>query len=104
MHMMHMRQSIGSSATEVRCHRPPITSLTQRATLVRFRSTHVTFSNNDVSSSSSSTSDSTGSAAGEDKVMMMTKIKSFGIAGTLSYVITELVFWAVALPGAWIGG
>ena len=31
---------------------------------------------------------------------MMTRIKSFGIAGTLSYVLTELVFWAIALPGA----
>jgi hypothetical protein len=34
---------------------------------------------------------------------MMSQIKSFGVAGTLSYVITELAFWAVALPGAYFG-
>lgn len=33
----------------------------------------------------------------------MAKIKSYGAAGTLSYVITELAFWAIALPGAFIG-
>jgi ribose 5-phosphate isomerase A len=27
-------------------------------------------------------------------------LKRFGVAGTLSYVATEVVFWAVALPGA----
>ena len=30
-------------------------------------------------------------------------IKRFGVAGTLSYVLTEVAFWAVALPGAWFG-
>ena len=39
----------------------------------------------------------------DDKSVMMQRIKSFGIAGTLSYVITEIAFWAIALPGAWIG-
>ena len=33
----------------------------------------------------------------------MARIRSFGLAGTLSYVLTELVFWAVALPGAALG-
>ncbi|GAX83057.1 hypothetical protein CEUSTIGMA_g10483.t1 [Chlamydomonas eustigma] len=33
----------------------------------------------------------------------MAKIKSFGLAGTLSYIVTELVFWTLALPGVWIG-
>ena len=36
---------------------------------------------------------------GFDKAEVMANIKSFGVAGTVSYVITELVFWAVALPG-----
>lgn len=35
-----------------------------------------------------------------DKTQLMSKIKSYGIAGTLSYVITELIFWAIALPAA----
>jgi hypothetical protein len=34
-----------------------------------------------------------------DKAAVMGSIKSFGVAGTLSYVLTELLFWAVALPG-----
>jgi hypothetical protein len=38
-----------------------------------------------------------------DKTKLMDQIKSFGVAGTLSYVVTELAFWAIALPGAWIG-
>lgn len=38
-----------------------------------------------------------------DKANLMQKIKSYGLAGTLSYVVTELAFWAIALPGAWIG-
>uniref|UniRef100_A0A7S0QUT8 Uncharacterized protein n=1 Tax=Pyramimonas obovata TaxID=1411642 RepID=A0A7S0QUT8_9CHLO len=44
-----------------------------------------------------------GEEGGFDKVEMMANIKSFGVAGTLSYVITELVFWALALPGAIFG-
>lgn len=52
-------------------------------------------------------STSGGAAASEapvdDKKALMAKIKSFGIAGTLSYVVTELAFWAIALPGAWFG-
>eukprot|EP00873_Tetraselmis_striata_P007467 jgi/Tetstr1/427731/TSEL_017855.t1 len=38
--------------------------------------------------------------AGWDKAELMGKIKSYGIAGTLSYIITELMFWAVAIPAA----
>ena len=30
-------------------------------------------------------------------------IKRFGVAGTLSYVLTEVAFWALALPGAAFG-
>ena len=30
----------------------------------------------------------------------MDRVKSFGKAGTLSYIIVELVFWAAALPVA----
>lgn len=30
----------------------------------------------------------------------MAQIKSFGVAGTLSYVATELLFWSAALPVA----
>lgn len=30
-------------------------------------------------------------------------IKRFGVAGTLSYIITEVAFWALALPGAAFG-
>lgn len=30
----------------------------------------------------------------------MERIKRFGFAGTLSYVVTEVAFWVVALPGA----
>ena len=58
------------------------------------------------SPSSSSSSDEgpvTPPAPADDKSVMMQRIKSFGIAGTLSYVITEIAFWAIALPGAWIG-
>ena len=33
--------------------------------------------------------------------MSMADVKSFGVAGTLSYVITELAFWAVAFPLAY---
>eukprot|EP00798_Chlamydomonas_sp_ICE-L_P013669 gene13669-19557_t len=35
-----------------------------------------------------------------DKAALMSKIKSYGLAGTLSYVITEIMFWAIALPVA----
>lgn len=47
-----------------------------------------------------STSDA---ASTNGKSELMAKIKSYGAAGTLSYVITELAFWAIALPGAFIG-
>ncbi|KAK3248390.1 hypothetical protein CYMTET_15179 [Cymbomonas tetramitiformis] len=30
--------------------------------------------------------------------LSMERVKEFGVAGTLSYVITELIFWAVAFP------
>jgi hypothetical protein len=36
---------------------------------------------------------------GFDKAAVMANLKSFGVAGTVSYVVTELVFWALALPG-----
>ena len=54
-------------------------------------------------SSSSDQGPATPPAPADDKSVMMQRIKSFGIAGTLSYVITEIAFWAIALPGAWIG-
>ena len=59
----------------------------------------------DPSPSASSSSDEGPATppAPADKSVMMQRIKSFGIAGTLSYVITEIAFWAIALPGAWIG-
>jgi hypothetical protein len=37
------------------------------------------------------------------KSELMSKIKSFGLAGTLSYIVTELAFWTIILPGVWIG-
>ena len=37
------------------------------------------------------------------KADLMQRIKSYGLAGTLSYIVTELLFWAIAIPGAWIG-
>lgn len=36
---------------------------------------------------------------GFDKAAMMKSIKSFGVAGTLAYIVTELIFWGIALPG-----
>jgi hypothetical protein len=36
---------------------------------------------------------------GFDKAAMMASIKSFGVAGTLAYIVTELIFWGIALPG-----
>lgn len=39
----------------------------------------------------------------DKKSELMQKIKSYGVAGTLSYVVTELAFWAIALPGAYFG-
>lgn len=36
---------------------------------------------------------------GFDKAAMMGSIKSFGVAGTLAYIVTELIFWGIALPG-----
>merc|ERR1719161_1554362 len=41
-----------------------------------------------------------GSEGGKPK-LSMADVKSFGVAGTLSYVITELAFWAVAFPLAY---
>ena len=38
---------------------------------------------------------------GEGGGLSMADVKSFGVAGTLSYVITELAFWAVAFPLAY---
>ena len=38
-----------------------------------------------------------GSEGGKPK-LSMADVKSFGVAGTVSYVITELAFWAVAFP------
>mmetsp|Transcript_9672 Transcript_9672/g.27658 ORF Transcript_9672/g.27658 Transcript_9672/m.27658 type:complete len:187 (-) Transcript_9672:263-823(-) len=35
-----------------------------------------------------------------DKATLMAQIKSYGISGTISYIITELMFWAIALPAA----
>ena len=37
---------------------------------------------------------------GEDAGFSMEKVKSFGKAGTLAYVLVELAFWALALPAA----
>jgi hypothetical protein len=42
-------------------------------------------------------------AAPSSRGVSMAQIKSFGVAGTISYVLTELAFWAVAAPGAWFG-
>ena len=36
----------------------------------------------------------------EAKGFSMEDVKKFGVAGTVSYVITELAFWAVAIPAA----
>jgi hypothetical protein len=46
---------------------------------------------------------SSGSSSSEEdgkkkKGLSMADVKSFGVAGTVSYVITELAFWAVAFP------
>ncbi len=38
-----------------------------------------------------------------DRTKLMGRIKAFGLAGTVSYVVTELAFWSIALPGAWMG-
>lgn len=37
---------------------------------------------------------------GDGKGLSMDDIKKYGIAGTLSYILTELAFWAVAFPVA----
>ena len=50
-----------------------------------------------------SSQDSQDDPSSNDKAKLMQNIKSYGLAGTLSYVVTELIFWAIALPGAWIG-
>eukprot|EP00899_Mesostigma_viride_P012265 jgi/Mesvir1/21039/Mv08087-RA.1 len=39
----------------------------------------------------------------DDKKRLWAQIKRTGVAGTLSYVITEVFFWALALPGAYFG-
>mmetsp|Transcript_38157 Transcript_38157/g.119790 ORF Transcript_38157/g.119790 Transcript_38157/m.119790 type:complete len:555 (-) Transcript_38157:4-1668(-) len=36
----------------------------------------------------------------EGEVIDMNAIKKYGVAGTLSYVLTELAFWALAIPAA----
>ena len=56
-------------------------------------------------SSSSSVSDDNDNSNSEDDTnnkigLSMVDIKKFGISGTVAYVITELVFWAVAFPVA----
>ena len=35
-----------------------------------------------------------------DARLTFAAIKRFGVAGTVSYVLTEVAFWALALPGA----
>lgn len=58
----------------------------------------------ETASSTTSTSGSESTSGGPfNKSELMAKIKSYGVAGTLSYVITELIFWAIALPGAYFG-
>ena len=47
--------------------------------------------------------DDTADAPSADKRLTFAAIKRFGVAGTLSYVLTELAFWALALPGAAFG-
>ena len=39
-----------------------------------------------------------GGEGSESGKLSMADVKSFGLAGTVSYVITELAFWAVAFP------
>ena len=56
-------------------------------------------------SSSGSVSDDNDNSNSEDDTnnnrgLSMVDIKKFGISGTVAYVITELVFWAVAFPVA----
>lgn len=42
----------------------------------------------------------TASVAGAGKSLSMDNVKQYGAAGTVSYVLVELAFWAVALPVA----
>jgi len=44
--------------------------------------------------------DSKGEKQKWDKAELMGKIKSYGLAGTLSYIVTEIAFWAAAIPAA----
>ena len=37
---------------------------------------------------------------GEASALSMDRVKSFGVSGTISYVIVELAFWALAFPAA----
>ena len=41
-----------------------------------------------------------GGGGGEKKGISMEDIKTYGVAGTVAYVLTELAFWAVAFPVA----
>eukprot|EP00965_Chrysotila_dentata_P029302 973918-Pleurochrysis_carterae.AAC.4 len=36
----------------------------------------------------------------EKPALSMEALKKYGVAGTVAYVLTELVFWAIALPVA----
>ena len=50
------------------------------------------------SSSSSSSSSLSLGVEDESTVSLKDKIKAFGISGTISYILTEIAFWAVSIP------
>ena len=45
-------------------------------------------------------SDAVEQKEGLAKTLSMDNVKQFGAAGTISYVLVELIFWAIALPSA----
>ena len=51
-------------------------------------------------STAAASTDASEDKEGMAKTLSMSAVKQFGAAGTISYVLVELIFWAIALPSA----